>query len=286
MIERRGLGKGLSALIPMREQLVVDETKREEVVFINVNKIQPNPYQPRENFDQEGIEDLTASVKEKGVIQPVLVRRIANDIYELIAGERRLRAVKALNLEEIPAIIRNIKDEESLEIALIENIQRQELNPMEEACAYRHLIEKFSYTQEKIAQAVGKARASVTNTLRLLKLPREIQEMLRKGAISFAHGKALLELDDNQRQLALARQAASKGLTVAELNGLMLAAATAKKRLAKADKTSAQAKALEDELQQVLGTRVRITQGAKRGNITIEFYSNEDLERVYRIIKR
>ncbi len=286
MIERHGLGRGLSALIPMREQLVVDEAKGEEVVLIDVNKIQPNPYQPREDFNQESIEDLTASVKEKGVIQPVLVRRIAGGIYELIAGERRLRAVKALNLKEIPAIVRDIKDEESLEIALIENIQRQGLNPMEEACAYRHLIEKFSYTQEKIAQSVGKARASVTNTLRLLKLPQEIQGMLRKGVIGFAHGKALLEIDDNQRQLALARQVALKGLTVAELNGLMLASATPKKHSVKTDSASAQAKALEEEFQQMLGTKVRIAQGVKRGSITIEFYSNEDLERIYRIIKR
>ena len=160
-MERKGLGRGLGALIPEKEPSL---REKEKIVYLLIDEIRPNPYQPRENFDHESLDDLVASIKEKGIIQPVLVRPTASG-YELIAGERRLRAANSLNIKEIPAIIKEAKDEESLELALIENIQRQDLNPIEEACAFKHLIERFSFSQEKIAQTIGKARVSVANKI-------------------------------------------------------------------------------------------------------------------------
>jgi len=287
-MERRGLGKGLSALIPAREEIRPKENKegKGDTFYIRVDQVLPNPYQPREDFDAEGTTDLEASIKEKGIIQPILVRRMPTG-YELIAGERRLRAARALNIKEIPAIIKDVKNVESLEIALIENIQRQDLNPIEEAHAYKHLMEQFAYTQDNIAQSVGKARVSVANILRLLKLPLEIQQMLRKGLISFAHGKVLLEIEDSSRQLLLARRVLAKKLSVKELEVLVSAHAKIKKSRPQAQGgISAQVKAIEEELQQTLGTRVKISFGKKRGAINIEFYSHNDLERIYKVIKK
>ncbi|TAN61427.1 ParB/RepB/Spo0J family partition protein [bacterium] len=280
-MERRGLGRGLGALIPEKEHT----GQKEKIVYIAVDDIHPNPYQPRESFNAESLEDLIASIKEKGIIQPVLVRSGTSG-YELIAGERRFRAAKSLSMKEIPAIVKEVQDEESLEIALIENIQRQNLNPIEEAHAFKHLMDNFDCTQEKIAQTIGKSRVSVANTLRLLKLPQEIQEMLRKSLLTFAHGKVLLELQDSQRQLALARRVIHNGLSVKELDDLILPHQKTRKPKSEAHKTSSQIKAIEEELQQALGSKVRIVSGHKRGVIHIEFYSQEDLERIYQVIKR
>jgi ParB family chromosome partitioning protein len=280
-MERRGLGRGLGALIPEKEHT----SQKEKIVYIAVDDIRPNPYQPRESFNAESLEDLIASIKEKGIIQPVLVRSGPSG-YELIAGERRLRAAKSLSMKEIPAIVKEVQDEESLEIALIENIQRQNLNPIEEAHAFKHLMDNFDCTQEKIAQTIGKSRVSVANTLRLLKLPQEIQEMLRKSLLTFAHGKVLLELQDSQRQLALARRVIQNGLSVKELDDLILPHQKTRKPKSEAHKTSSQIKAIEEELQQALGSKVRIVSTHKRGVIHIEFYSQEDLERIYQVIKK
>ncbi len=280
-MERRGLGKGLSALIPARETVQLSEN----VVQLKLEQIKANPYQPREDFSPENLEDLIASIKEKGIIQPILVRRSPLG-YELIAGERRLRAAKSLNIKEIPAIIKDAKDEESLELALIENIQRQDLNSIEEAHAFKHLIDKFDFTQEKIAQAVGKARASVANTLRLLKLPLEVQEMLRKGELSFGHGKVLLEVADSQRQLLLARQIVHKSLSIKELSKLISGQQAGRSIKHQPRQSNPHLKAIAEELQQILATKVRIISGRKRSAINIEFYSSEDLERIYRQIKK
>lgn len=287
-MEKRGLGRGLGALIPEREvqEHIHSSASKEHIRYIPTEQIKPNPYQPRENFDAQGLEELIASIKEKGIIQPIIVRHSVSG-YELIAGERRWRAAKSLNLKEIPVIVRQAKDEESLELALIENIQRQNLSPIEEAHAYKHLMEQFDFTQEKIAQTVGKARASVANTLRLLKLPLEIQEMLKKGQLSFGHGKVLLELEDVQKQLALGRQIASNGLSVRELENLV-----SQHHRARPAKPASEArklphiKAIEEELRQILGTKVKIDSGPKRGALHIEFYSQEDLERIYNQIRK
>ncbi|MFA6130355.1 MAG: ParB/RepB/Spo0J family partition protein [Candidatus Omnitrophota bacterium] len=282
-MERKALGKGLSALIP--EKTFEGQTHKEEIVYLQSEQIKPNPFQPRENFDQQSIEELAQSIKEKGVIQPLLVRR-RGDNYELIAGERRFRAATILNLKEIPVIVRDVSDQDSLELALIENIQREGLNPIEEAHAYQHLMDKFQVTQEKISEVLGKARVTITNTLRLLKLPHEIQEEMKKGRISFAHGRALLEIEDINHQRKLVQDVISKGLSVRELESLIK---SSRPKLIKRSIGQGQREPLvailEEQLQHALATKVRISKRKKRGHINIEFYSQEDLERIVNVIK-
>ena len=279
-MERKALGKGISALIPER-----DIGRKEEIVYVQSDQIKPNPFQPREDFNPQSIEELAQSIKEKGVIQPLLVRR-KGDNYELIAGERRLRAAHLLNLKEVPIIVRDVEDKDSLELALIENIQRQDLNPIEEAHAYRYLIDKFQVTQERISEVLGKARVSVTNTLRLLKLTQEVQAEMKKGNISFAHGRALLEIEDANQQRRLAQEVILKGLSVKELENLIKMQRTkgAKRRIGQAIREPL-VMALEEELQHILGTKVRISKRKKRGHILIEFYSPEELERIVNIVR-
>lgn len=281
-MERKALGKGISALIPDR----VTEAHQEKIIYAPLEQVRPNPLQPREDFDSQGMEDLIQSVKEKGVIQPVLVRR-QGDYYELIAGERRLRAAKSLNLKEIPVIVKEAKEQDSLELSLIENIQRQELNPIEEARAFQYLIDKFELTQEKLSEVLGKARSSVANTLRLLTLPKEIQDEIKKGRISFAHGRVLLEIEDVNLQRRLTQEIISQGLSVRELENLV------KARRPKGSKRNMKASVprepyiavLEEELQHILATKIRISKQKKRGHIMIEFYSPQDLERIANRIK-
>ncbi len=282
-MERRALGKGLGALIP--EKTVESAAHKEEIVYVQSGQIKPNPFQPREDFDQQSIEELAQSIKEKGVIQPLLVRR-KGDNYELIAGERRLRAANSLGLKEIPIIVRDVTDQDSLELALIENIQREGLNPIEEAHAYQHLLDKFNVTQEKISEVLGKARVTITNTLRLLKLPHEIQDEMKKGRISFAHGRSLLEVEDVNRQRSLAQDIISKGLSVRELESLIKSSRPkAVKRKIGAGQREPIVAILEEQLQHALATKVRISKRKKRGHINIEFYSQEDLERIVNVIK-
>jgi len=282
-MERRALGKGLSALIP--EQAVIGNVHKEEIIYVQSGQIKPNPFQPRENFDQASIEELAQSIKEKGVIQPLLVRR-RGDSYELIAGERRFRASNILGLKEIPVIVRDVSDQDSLELALIENIQREGLNPIEEAHAYQHLIEKFNVTQEKISEVLGKARVTVTNTLRLLKLPHEIQEEMKNGRISFAHGRALLEIEDANHQRKLVQDIITRGLSVRELESLIksIRPKSIKRKIGQGQREPLVA-ILEEQLQHALATKVRISKRKKRGHINIEFYSQEDLERIVNVIK-
>lgn len=279
-MERKALGKGLGALIPEKESLAEDK-----IALLPIEQVKPNPFQPRKNFGSEHMENLIQSIKEKGIIQPVLVRRVG-EFYELIAGERRLRAANILELKEIPAIIKDTEDKDSLEISLIENIQREELNPIEEAHAYQYLIEKFKVTQERIGEVLGKSRVSVANLLRILKLPQEIQEEIKKERISFAHGRALLEVEDINTQRLLAQEIIAKGLSVRELESLI------KARRPKAFKRSKSLGArepamafLEGELQHILATKVSISKRNKRGQIIIEFYSPEDLSRITNILK-
>jgi len=280
-MQKRALGRGLSALIP--ERAVVEE--REKIVYIPAHEVKPNPYQPRKIFSQEELEELVQSIKEKGVIQPILVRRMGPH-YELIAGERRLRAAKSLQINEIPAIVKDVSDEESLELSLIENVQREQLNPIEEAHAYQHLIDKFGVTQERISETVGKSRASVANALRLLKLPQEIQEEITRGRISFAHGKVLLEVDDINLQRNLAWKIVSHGLSVKELESLVNQKCPIRPRKKNPRPVESTVLAMEEGLQHLLGTKVKINKGRKRGDIKIEFYSNEDLERIFKIIHK
>lgn len=292
-MERKALGKGINALFAERELDKTEElphvdkngNKGERIVYLKLNQIKPNPFQPREYFDPESLEELKQSIKEKGIIQPILVRQ-KGDSYELIAGERRFRAASLLEMGEVPAIVKEVKDEDSLELALIENIQRQDLNPIEEARAYRYLIEKFQLTQERISEILGKARVSITNTLRLLKLPQEVQEEISNGRLSFAHGRALLELDDPNHQRRLTLEIISKRLSISELDSL-IKMNKPRNSFQKIRQTAIDpaVSVYEEALQHSLATKVRINKKKKRGTITIDFYSQGDLERIVHKLK-
>lgn len=309
---KKVLGKGLAALIPEKETRPpapdsgilagpkdsvhtlkgtstqkAGTSRSERIVYLKIEEIAPNKYQPRENFDSSKLEELVSSIREKGVVQPILVRR-AGEKYELIAGERRLRAVKSLGVNEIPAIIKHAEDLDSLELSLIENIQRENLNPIEEAHAYQRLIDEFGFTQEETAGAVGKDRTSVANILRLLKLPQKIQEALKRNEISMGHGRALLGLENSAAQMEACKRIIAKGLSVREAENLVrqrrlsranILRGTGKTSIA-AQKRDYELTTMEEELQHILGTRVRIFKGKKRGKIEIEYYSDVDLERI------
>ncbi len=279
-MEKRALGRGLSALIP--QKISSSDTVQETVISIPLASITTNKYQPRVEFNQDRLNDLVNSIREKGVIQPVLVRK-KDEGYELIAGERRLRAVRSLGIESIPAIIKNVQDIDMLEISLIENIQREGLNPIEEANAYQKFISDFSFTQEKIAQVLGKDRSTVANMMRLLGLPQKVQDFISKGMMTAGHAKAVLSLPNEIEQMRVSNLVVKKGLSVRETEALVArrGAGTYKKP----EKTSDQNLGdIATRLQQLLGTRVRISHGKKRGKIEIEYYSNEDLNRVLDIM--
>ena len=281
MTEKRALGKGLSALIPPRETVFVDTEKHEKVISISLGTIKTNKYQPRVQFNEEKLNELVKSIKEKGVIQPVLVRKI-HDGYELIAGERRFRAAKRLGLENIPAIIKEVSDIDMLEISLIENIQREELNPIEEANAFERLITEFNFSQEKIAQALGKDKSTVSNTIRLLSLPGKIRDCISKNSITAGHAKALLALPTENEQYRVCNLIISRGLSVREAE--QLAARRSGGERKREIKRDAGLSDIANQLQQVLGTRVRICHGKKRGTIQIEYYSTDDLNRILDIV--
>jgi ParB family transcriptional regulator, chromosome partitioning protein len=281
-MEKKALGRGLSALIPQREVVFVKNTA-ETIMNIPLSEVKANKYQPRTEFDKAKLSDLVNSIREKGVIQPVLVRK-AVDGYELIAGERRFRAAAMLNLENIPAIVKDVNDVDMLEIALIENIQREELNPIEEAKAFERLTTEFDFTQEKIAQTLGKDKSTISNAIRLLGLPQKVQEHISKGGITAGHAKALLGLPTENEQYRACNVVISKGLSVRETEKLVerrrVAAGTQKKPV----KRDHDLDSIATEMQQALGTRVKIFHGKKRGTIQIEYYSVEDLNRILDII--
>ncbi len=274
-MENRALGKGLSALIPEKT-----EVKDGEVKYLRTALIEDNKLQPRTNYDEAKLSELKASIKEKGVLQPVLVREKTPGHFEVIAGERRLRAARDLNLESIPVIVKNVTDQEALVIALVENIQREELNPIEEAEAYRKLTEDFKYTHDDIAQSVGKDRSTITNLLRLLKLPDEIRKSLYNGALSVGHARALLGVDSTLSQKQLFETTLKKGLSVRQLENLVKTGVKGGSRRKELKTANPQIALLEESLQKFLGTKVRILPSKKRGKITIEYYSLEDLDRI------
>lgn len=280
-MEKRVLGKGLKALIP---DDVPQRSESRGAVQLKIGEIIPGRFQPREVFDPDKLKELVLSIKEKGVIQPVIVRP-KGDGYELIAGERRLRAAKESGMELIPAIIKDVKDDEALEIALIENIQRDNLNPIEEAKAYQRLSEEFSFTQEQISEKVGRNRASVSNTLRLLRLPDKIKEEIYLGRISMGHAKAILMLDSEQSQLELCLKIVRRGLSVREAEYFVKRKIVGRARPARPRKHSTEARAVEEELQRILGTKVTLLHNNKRGKILIEYYSNDDLERLLNLLR-
>jgi ParB family chromosome partitioning protein len=277
----KALGKGLSALIPMREP--DSFTPQIGVLEIPISSIRANKYQPRTEFNQAKLNDLINSIKEKGVVQPVLVRKTDSG-YELIAGERRLRAAKTLGMEKIPAILKKVSDVDMLEISLIENIQREELNPMEEAFAYQRLMTEFGFTQEAVSKVIGKDRSTIANTLRLLFLPNKVQDHLAKGDITTGHAKAILSLPTEGSQISVCGVIIKKGLSVREAEAL------AARRMLTRKPSSLKIKDgniadIENRLQQIFGTRVVITHGKKRGTIRVDYYSTDDLSRILDIIE-
>lgn len=299
MARRSGLGKGLGALIPSEVSSPTDDAALRE---LPVSQIEPNPNQPRGYFDEEALVSLTASITELGVLQPVLVRPLGQDRYELIAGERRWRAAKRAGLPAIPAVIRKADDTSSLEQAVVENLHRADLNPLEEAAAYQQLIEDFKLSHDDVARRVGRSRSAVSNMLRLFQLPPSIQKLVAETQLSAGHARALLGTPDRAFQEELARRAVTDQLSVRDVEEAVRArngesvepepipVPSAGKP---ADGASAAAAAgrrlrppglleLEELLSDRLDTRVKVSMGAKRGKVTIEFATLEDLERIYR----
>jgi len=273
------LGRGLSALIPdtKANETIVENISG--VTEIEVSKIVKNKYQPRLSFADEAQKELISSIKEKGMIQPVIIRKMENG-YELIAGERRFRAAKALGMQKVPAIIKDVSDEESLELSLIENIQRENLNPIDEAKAYKRLATEFNMSQDNISIKVGKERATVANSMRLLNLPEDIQGKLSIGEISVGHAKVLLGLENQADQRKLVDKIIKDGLSVRETEKAVAEIKEPpvhKRKMAFKDN---QIIAIEEHMQRVLGTQVKICQGKKKGKIEINYYSQEDLERL------
>jgi len=282
-MQNRALGKGLAALIPETPQ----QQKSDIVKFVKTNSIKDNLLQPRTSYDETKLSELISSIKEQGVLQPILVREKEGVGLEVVAGERRLRAARALNLEEVPVIVKKVSDQEALVLALVENIQRQELNPIEEAQAFKKLIEDFQFTQDAVAQSVGKDRSTVSNILRLLKLPEEIQKSIFDGAISEGHARALLSVESLSEQKELFDYTVRRGISVRELERLVREGLKPRRLKHKLKiQRDYNVVLLEEELQKVLGTKVRIVAKRKRGKIVIEYYSNEDLDRIINLIKR
>jgi ParB family transcriptional regulator, chromosome partitioning protein len=269
---KTALGKGLEALIP---------DKGEEVINLDIDRIYPGEQQPRKTFRDDSLKELAASIKEKGVLQPIIVSRSGDGAFRLVAGERRWRAAALAGLKKIPSLIKNVASRDSLEIALIENIQREDLNPIESAEAFNKLISEFDLTQEELSVKVGKDRATIANYLRLLKLPDEVKTLLYSGSLSLGHAKAILGIEGKANQIEAARKILKKGLSVRDAESL------SKKVPASSHPKSVkdpQISSLEEKLIRSLGTKVRIMNKGKKGKIEIEYYSFEELERLLDIL--
>ena len=281
-MQKRGLGKGLSALIPDNSVLIGGRT----IVNIDINKVSPNPRQPRAEFPQESLAELAESIKAQGIVQPILARP-RNGKYELVAGERRLRAAKKAGLTIIPAIIKDFSDEESLELALVENLQREDLNPMDEAEAYMKLSNEFHLSQADIAKKVGKDRSTIANMMRLLELPREIQVSIRRTQISVGHARPILALPADSERIALWKEIIRNNLTVRDVEQIVHGGASSIRRSKKRKPTKNEELIdLTELLTTHLGTKVRIHGSTKKGKIEIDYYSQEDLERIIELLTR
>jgi len=303
---RSGLGKGLGALIPTEAR-----DRDSALRVVPMTSIKPNPLQPRTRFDEEAMSNLASSIREVGVLQPILVRETGEAEYELIAGERRWRAARRAGLQTIPVLVQSVSDVHSLEQALVENLHREDLNPLEEAGAFQQLVDEFGYTHEQVASRVGKSRTAVTNTLRLLQLPAGVQRALADGAISAGHARALLGTPDRSFQEDLAKRIVTEGLTVRAIEEAVRRHASGAEadaptgngsHVAPVPTTTDSGQAgtatpavrrrlpapgvleLEDLLSNHLNTRVKVEMGAKRGRVVIDFATLEDLERVYKLM--
>lgn len=276
------LGKGLDALIPKLE--IGDD---EAVMDVAIGELRPNPYQPRKHFSEEALEELTSSIREHGILQPLVVRKTIKG-YEIVAGERRFRAAKRADLTSVPVVVKEFSDKQVMEIALIENLQREDLNPMEVANAYQKLMDEFSLTQEELAERVGKSRPHVTNFLRLLQLPVSIREDVSRGTLTMGHARALLAVKNLDQQIQLAKRVKKEQASVRQLEEWI-------KRLQNQKKSNVRKKVnvhdlslrrYEEELETSLGTAVHIRQGRRKGKIEIEFFSRRDLERLVDLLSK
>ncbi|MBR4343655.1 MAG: ParB/RepB/Spo0J family partition protein [Lachnospiraceae bacterium] len=288
-----GLGQGLNTLIPTFEDKPKEEKAKDKeennsgIVTININSIEPNPNQPRKKFDEDALGELAESIKQHGLIQPIVVQK-AGKMYQIVAGERRWRACRIAKIKEVPVIIKDLSKNEQYEIALIENIQREDLNDIEEALAYKALIEEFNLKQDQVAERVSKSRVAVTNSLRLLKLDKRVQDLVVNGLITGGHARALLGLDDGDKQYEVATRIIDERLSVRETEKLVksLLNKTVKPERKQID-TEAVYKEYENNLRSILGSKVEIKQnGNNKGKIVIDYISTEDFERIYDIIKR
>ena len=291
---KKVLGKGLSALISSKpsegdfnkEISSLDINPSGEIAYLKTMSILENRLQPRKNYDESKLEDLKASIKEKGVLQPILVRKSENG-YEIVAGERRLRAAKAVGLEQVPVIIKNVTDREAFVLALVENIQREELNAIEEALGFKRLMEEFQFTQEAVAEAIGKDRSTITNLLRLLRLPEEIQKQVADAKLSMGHARALLSLEDVAIQKKMAKVIIDKGLSVRQVEDLVKKARQGQNIIKAAAKPkNRDIEILEEELRKILGTKVFIEDKKGKGRLVVEYYTLDDLDRILGILRK
>lgn len=312
MAMKRGLGKGLDMLIPtephgtkekkagsksttaldkkekikeiIKEVEVIKEVEKE--IKLDINLVEPNREQPRKQFDEDALIELSESIKQVGIIQPLVVQQ-REGYYEIIAGERRWRAAKMAGLKEVPAVIRNYSEKEILEIALIENIQRENLNPIEEALAYKKLVEEFQLKQDEVAEKVAKSRTAVTNAMRLLKLDERVQQMLIDDMISSGHARALLSLEDTEEQYKLAMRVFDEKLSVREIEKMVKSILTPKKEKEETPKLDFLYKEIEEKMKNIMGTKVSIKAKDKnKGKIELEYYSQEELERIIELLER
>lgn len=283
----RGLGRGLEALIIDTEISATEPESgpsKDGVSYIDINEIKPNRNQPRKLFDADRLQELADSIKEHGVIQPLIVRSAENG-FELVAGERRWRAARLAGLKSVPCLLRELSEEENALIAIIENMQREDLNPIEEAEGLNRMIEAFGLTQEQVSKSVGKSRPYITNSLRLLKLPMEIKDMLSQGTLTPGHGRALLAMSDPKVQMVVAQKIISDGLSVRAVEAMVQKKQGAKTPTHKHAERDANMLQLERDLKEILGTKVKINMTGKKGRIEIEYYSREELERLIELLK-
>jgi ParB family chromosome partitioning protein len=291
--QKRALGRGLSALIPQaaptppaNSKAAAEQAPKNGVLKLPIEAIHRDNAQPRRYFDEAKLAELTESIKTQGILQPVLVRKDGQG-YKLIAGERRWRAAQAAGLKEVPALVRDVTEVQAFELALVENLQRSDLNPIEEAEGYQRLLEEFKLTQEQISQRVGKERSTVANALRLLGLPKDVKAMVADGSLSMGHARALLGVPRLPELQALATQVAQQKLSVRDTEKLVQQRRTHKKEGGKPARQSPQVRSLVEELQRLLGTKVRLTEkGQGKGTLEVDFFSYDDLDRLLKLLRK